>query len=337
MNIIKRKFMTVILLAALLASAVSGCAQEKDAAAAPFTIDSAHTLVVYTSHKAEVYSPIIREFEQRTGIYVEVHAGGTIEMLNEIKNGADADVMFGGGVETYQAYRDCIEPYRSAEQDHVDGKYASAEGLYTLFSDLPLVFVYNRKLVNEADAPRAWNDFMKSQWSGRIAFADPQNSGTSVTILLAMASILTGSEQEVISRFSTQVDGQSVSSSGKVLSAVDSGSCLVGITLEETARKWMLTHQDVGMIYPEDGTVSMPDGSFLVRGCAHPENARKFIDFTVSEDVQRLLVEQMFRRSVRTDITGIPDQKEISYADMDLDWAADQQKEVLKVWESVNP
>ena len=52
-------------------------------------------LIVFTSHKPEVYAPIIKEFELRTGISVEVQAGGTTEMLEKIKNGEDADVMFG--------------------------------------------------------------------------------------------------------------------------------------------------------------------------------------------------------------------------------------------------
>lgn len=36
--------------------------------------------MVYTSHKEEVYWPIIKEFEERTGIWVEVVSGGTNEL-----------------------------------------------------------------------------------------------------------------------------------------------------------------------------------------------------------------------------------------------------------------
>ena len=36
---------------------------------------------MYTSHKQEVYAPIIKEFEERTGIWVEVVPGGTTELL----------------------------------------------------------------------------------------------------------------------------------------------------------------------------------------------------------------------------------------------------------------
>ncbi len=56
------------------------------------------------------------------------------------------------------------------------------------------------------------------------------------------------------------------------------------------------------------------------QGAEHEENAKLFVDFIVSPDVQRLAVEKLYRRTVRDDIT--PDQKEEgSIMDFDLGWA----------------
>ena len=52
------------------------------------------------------------------------------------------------------------------------------------------------------------------------------------------------------------------------------------------------------VVYPQDGTSAVPDGSALIRGAAHPDNAKRFLDFTVSYEVQQLLSEQ-YRRPVR--------------------------------------
>ena len=43
--------------------------------------DETERLVVYTSHKEEVYQPIVEEFERRTGVWVQVVSGGTTELL----------------------------------------------------------------------------------------------------------------------------------------------------------------------------------------------------------------------------------------------------------------
>lgn len=79
--------------------------------------DESMRLTVYTSHKEEVYQPIIEEFERRTGVWVRVVSGGTTELLERIAAESDApaaDVMFGGGVESawaYEAYfADCAAP-----------------------------------------------------------------------------------------------------------------------------------------------------------------------------------------------------------------------------------
>ena len=62
-------------------------------------------LCIYTSHKREVWWPIVKEFEDRTGIWAEVTEGGTSELLNRIRAEQDhpkADIMFGGGAESLQ-------------------------------------------------------------------------------------------------------------------------------------------------------------------------------------------------------------------------------------------
>ncbi len=56
--------------------------------------------MVYTSHKEEVWQPIVREFESRTGIWVDVVVYGSSELLERLdqeKEHPQADVMFGGG------------------------------------------------------------------------------------------------------------------------------------------------------------------------------------------------------------------------------------------------
>ena len=101
-------------LALILGLLLTGCAAGERASASEFAPEEGERLVVYTSHKEEVYWPIIQEFEARTGIWVEVEAGGTSELLARLRREADApaaDVMFGGGVDSLEAYADCFTPY----------------------------------------------------------------------------------------------------------------------------------------------------------------------------------------------------------------------------------
>ena len=69
----------------LLLLLLTGCAAGERASVSEFAPEEGERLVVYTSHKEEVYWPIIQEFEARTGIWVEVEAGGTSELLARLR------------------------------------------------------------------------------------------------------------------------------------------------------------------------------------------------------------------------------------------------------------
>ena len=284
-------------------------------------------LIVYTSHKEEVYGPIIREFEERTGIWVEVRDGGSTELLEAIAGEAGqqtCDIMFGGG--------EYFEPYRCKLIDKLDDRYLSPDDRWTAFTELPIVFIYNNKLVSGETAPHSWKDFLDDEWRGKIAFAAPGKSGTSYTALATMILVLDMDERELMEDFVYALDGNVSAGSGEVVDEVSTGIRLVGITLEETAKKRIAKGADISMIYPEEGTSTVPDGCALVKGAPHEDNAKLFIDFTVSDDVQNLIMDQFCRRTVRKDLQMKTAGEDMKIMDFDLKWASAHQDEILELW-----
>lgn len=101
-----------------------------------YQIPEDRKLIVYTAHKADVYEPIIKEFEERTGIFVELKAGDTLALFDELQQDAPGtfDVMFGGGVENFEECRDYLEPYKVSEIDQIAEQYRTEGDAYTPFS-----------------------------------------------------------------------------------------------------------------------------------------------------------------------------------------------------------
>ena len=320
-----------LLLAVLLLSGCGAGSGDQPGYAPP----ESKRLVVYTSHKEELWRPIVREFEERTGIWVDVVTGGSNELLERIASEADApvaDVMFGGGVDSIEVYSDYLEPYVSPETERIPELYLSSDGIWTPFSVLPVVMIYNTKLIDDG-AITAWRDLMRPGYRGKIAFADPSVSGSSFTALVTLLQALGGDPDEELLAFAENLGGLELDSSGDVLTAVANGSCWIGITLEETALKRRDAGDSIELAYPEDGTSLVPDGTAIVRGARHPDNARRFIDFTVSRDVQQLLTVQ-YRRPVRTDVAlgSLPEVEQLSVLDYDIPWASEHHDEVLMSW-----
>ena len=294
-------------------------------------------LVVYTSHKEGVYGPIIKEFEERTGIWVEVVTGGTNELLERIAGERDdpnCDVVFGGGVESLQMYEEQFEPYAGSEADLLKPGLRPEGDRWMPFSSLPVVLIYNTRLVSPGELT-GWADLLEERWQGKIAFADPAVSGSSYTAAITMLLCLEGDLWENLARFQENLGGNVIEDSGDVVTAVDTGSCLVGVTLEETALKRRSQGAKIAIVYPAEGTSDLPDGTALVAGARHRENAVAFLEFVQSADVQAMVVSDFARRSVRCDVADwdtMPSEEEIGIIDYDVAWASGIKEEFLERW-----
>jgi iron(III) transport system substrate-binding protein len=79
-------------------------------------------LTLYYSHPADWTDPLIKEFQERTGIHVNLVGAGTGELASRIKAekaAPQADVLWGGGAATYVNIIDLLAPYKHAYMDKV--------------------------------------------------------------------------------------------------------------------------------------------------------------------------------------------------------------------------
>lgn len=321
----------VRIFAVVVATLMSGCSgvqQQPEPQATPAK------LVIATPHREEMYKPLIKEFQQRTGIWVQVETAGTPLLLERLANGTlEADVIFGGGVDSLAAYVDGFEPYRSPELEGIDPAYCPEGGEYTPFSTLPLVFFYNTKLLPYGTAPDSWGELLTPEWQGKVAFADPNVSSSCYTALCtAIVAQPDREPAEVIDSFFDCAALQS--GSARIQEVVSDGSYMIGIVLEEAAVKQSKLRHDVDFLYPSDGSSALPDGTAIVKGCSNLQAAKKFIDFTISEDAQRLVVD-MSRRPVRSDMSpkaGMLPIERIKLVSYDVQWSAENREPILARW-----
>ncbi len=319
----------------LTACASSGRAEEIASISQKYDVPVEDQLIVYTSHKEEVYLPIITEFENRTGIMVDVHAGGTAEMMQaaaEASLQGECDIMFGGGIESYEAQKDLFLAYESREIKSLDETYVSKDRKWTSFTELPIVFIYNQKLLPHEDAPKTWGSLLNPKWKGQIAYADLGSSGTSYTIIASLEQILGESYKTLVPKLYEQLDGKLLSSSGQIIPKVSDGTYLIGITLEETAKKYMEQGYDISMIYPLDGTTAVPDGIAMLRNAPHSYNAGRFIDFVVGYDTQRYAMDTFYRRPIRRDIPLTSGYGSVTLRDFDVIRSAEEETDIFRIW-----
>ena len=138
-----KKALAMLLVMGLSVSALAGCGnkdtEQKTQDTADVTAATEETAST-TSDELVVYSPapegllnmIIQEFQDETGVKVELIQAGSGELLTRIQSESEnplADVMFGGGAESMEAYKDYFEAYESPEAANVNEAYRSTENL----------------------------------------------------------------------------------------------------------------------------------------------------------------------------------------------------------------
>ena len=234
-----------------------------------------------------------------------------------------------GGADSLQACASLFEPYVSPLQEDIQPAFLCPDGTWTAFSSLPVVLIYNPVLIR-TNPPDSWGSLLDPAWRGKIAFADPTVSGSGYTALASLLQALPGDDEALLAAFVNNLDGQILESSGQITGAVADGTCYIGAIPEDIALQAVRKGQDVALLCPKEGTCAMPDGMAVIAGCAHGENARRFIDFTLSEDVQQYLAEACFRRSVLTERQGAEDV--LPALDYDITWASGQREELLRRW-----
>lgn len=323
---------------------IAGCGQQASNAQPTAAAPASKTVTVYSPHPAEAMNAGIKEFQEKTGIKVDVVAAGTGELLKRVESEAAnplGDVFWGGGADSLNAYTQYFEKYTPKELASIDSKYVDPNGFWTGDSPLPMIIMYNKNLVAEKDVPTGWEDLLDAKWKGKIAYADPAKSGSSYTILCTLLTAFgkdDGKGWDFVKNLVANLDGKLLGSSSGVYKGVADGEYSLGLTLEKEAVKYMNSGAAVGMVYPKEGTSAVPDGIAIIKGAKNMENAKLFVEFILSKECQSMMATQLTRRPVRTDVeppAGSKPLSELPLVNYDFSWASSQKQAIMDQWKNV--
>lgn len=309
-----------------------------DAPAEKAPEDYTGNLVVYSPHDADPLNAGVEMFRQAyPNINVEVIAAGTGELCQRVvaeSANPQGDVLWGGGADTLAAYTDYFAPYVCANDDVIGDAYKAADDLWIGESPLPMVFIYNKTLIDEADVPTTWEGLCDESLKGRIAYASPAKSGSAYTQLCTMLFSQPTLDEgwALVEKFIANLDGKIQDSSGNCHKLVASGEYALGVTIEKSAVLYN-DNPDIGYVYPEKNS-AVPDGVALIKNCPNEENAKLFIDFVTSLECQTAQNADWARRPVRSDLTpvGLCELSELDLGDYDFAYAATEKESIVEKW-----
>lgn len=328
LNVSKFSITALITLAVLFGALISCGSDEK-------------TLVIYSPHKQVLIDLVVDMYKADTGTKVEVITAGTGELLARVKVEAEnpnADVFWGGSMNTLLPESSLFEEYRSPNEDNVEDLFKNREGYVTRFSAIPSTIVVNKKALAKLCGPDAEVTGYESiiqlvktcpALKGRISNANPSKSSSSfeqlINQLWAFAYI--EAEQELgrkpqrdevteshledawdkVAELVATYDKKHSAGSGAVVTDVVQGETALGLSYEMPSAESAQNSSDIMIVYPEEGSVVKADGAAIIKGAKHMDAAKEFIDYIISSKVQNE-VKSVYRRAITkdADFSGSP-------------------------------
>lgn len=285
-------------------------------AAPSAAIQAEETLSILSPHRREVRLEYARGFadymQTRYHRRVDIRwldVGGTSKILKELESrfattpdDPGVDLLFGGGVAPYLTAIDqnWLAPLDLAS-NIVAGIPATCAGS-PVYDPQRRWFgialsgfgiLYNRPLVERLGlpVPTDWSDLGRPEYFSWVGSGDPRSSG-SVHVCYEIILQALGYEQgwSLITRLCANVRGFG-EAGGTVPREVASGDIAAGMVIDQYAQTVIRSvgQDSLILVLPRQHTMIGPDAIGLIRGAKHAELARRFVEYSLSEDGQRLL------------------------------------------------
>lgn len=270
-----------------------------------------NVLVVYTARAEQLNNAVIPEFEKDTGIKVEIVVAGTGEVLKRVeseKKNPHGDVLWAADETMLSQYKHLFMKYISKEDIKMQSEFRNKSGYFTpAFAD-PTVMVVNTKLQGSLKL-NSFRDLLNPALKGKIAFGDPMNSSSAFQCLVAMlyaagkdGDPMSNEAWAFVDKFIANLNGKVANSSSQVFKGVANGEYVVGLTWEDPAANLQRSGAPVKVVFPQEGSIFPGESVQIIANCKHPENAKKFVDYMLSEKIQQFVGENLTVRPLRAGI-----------------------------------
>ncbi|TFB75206.1 extracellular solute-binding protein [Cryobacterium glaciale] len=322
-------FSVAALVAGATVLALAGCTQAAEPAATAETSDGAFTL--YSGRDEALIQPLIDQFEEQSGITVEVRYGNTAELgalLLEEGDATPAQVFLAqdAGALGALANADLFATLPAATTDAVPAGFTSTDDTWVGVTGRARVIAYDSEAMSAADVPASVDAFTDPAWAGKFGIA-PTNA--SFQAFVTAYRVLNG--EEAADEWVKAIAANSpviFDNNRAILAAVNDGVIEAGLI---NHYYWFAMAAETGeenmraqLSYPEAGdagSIVNVAGAGLLAGAAEDADALEFIDYLVGAEAQQYFVDETFEYPLIAGIdapAGLPELDSLINPELDL-------------------
>lgn len=258
-----------------------------------------------------------------------------------------ADVIWGFAVTNMADSKimSLLEPYEAEGMSKLPAQYRSADNKWFAATGYMGALCVNTAVLESKGLPMpsSWQDLTDPAYKGEIVMPNPASSGTGY---LQVAAILQANGDEGWT-FLEELDknmAQYTSSGSKPCKMARAGEYAIGASLSFVAIKSIEMGYPVDMVIPSDWAGYELEASGLVKGSDNAEDAKKFLDWTLSEAAAQqyskykaIITMPGAKPSESAVNAGLPADLSTILYPVDFAKSAGERPEILKTWkEKIN-
>jgi putative spermidine/putrescine transport system substrate-binding protein len=250
----------------------------------------------------------LKAIQQKTGVSVphdNKNSGQSLAALIAEKANPVADVTYLGGQFGITAKEAGVTAaYKPANWDQIPADLKDSDGFWFTIHSGTLGLFINKAALGNKPVPKSWRDLLKPEYKGMVGYLDPTSAAVGYVGLVAVNQALGGSFDNfdpAFSFFKELQKNQPIVPKQTSYARVLSGEIPILFDYDFNAYRGKFTDKSpVEFVIPTEGTVVVPYVMALVKGSPNAENGKKVLDFTLSDEGQRLWA-NAFMRPVRAE------------------------------------
>ena len=273
-------------------------------------------VVVYSSTDSTSTKPLLADFQALyPKIKVEYHDMNTTEIYSRFisenaANAGTADVLWSSSMDLQvKLVSDGYAmSYTSPESAKLpDWALWKNEAYGTTFE--PIVFVYNKRLLQADEIPLTHADFTRilgakaDRFRNKVTSYDVEKSGLGF-MLVTQDAMVSGAFWDLAKAMGA-VSARYQSSTGTMMERIASGENLLGYNLLG-AYAFIKAKKEpaIGIVYPKDYTLVISRVMFVAKKARNPNAAKLWLDYILSRRGQTVMANQADLFALRADVEG---------------------------------
>jgi iron(III) transport system substrate-binding protein len=326
----------------------------KCAAALPFAAGIAlaspafsGTITVYSSLEEEEIAAYLeaaaQDMPDLTVNVLRLSTGDLGARLIAEADNPQADVLWGFAVTNVlnPAISDLLEPYEPAGLEALPDQYKADDGRWFAPIGYMGAFCVNTARLESigAPVPQSWSDLTDPVYEGEVVMPDPGSSGTGY---LQIAAILQGMGEEDGWQLIRDLDAnmaQYTTSGSRPCRMAQVGEYAIGASLSFVAMQGIAQGYPLQMIIPADYAGFELEANGLMRGTENAEDARRFLDWTLSDSAlevysqyKAVITVPGVPRSELADAANLPEDLSEVLFPMDFAASGEQRDAIIATW-----